>query len=54
MICKMCKKQLVTDTNPKIHVCELCKLEIMLAFTYHINGKEVTQEEYERTIKKEL
>lgn len=51
MICKLCKKREVTDKNPKIHICDLCRLEIELSFTYHIDGKEVTKEEYERRIK---
>lgn len=50
MICKLCKKEKVTDSNPKIHICELCRIEIELAFSYHINGLEVTKEEYEKQI----
>lgn len=51
MICKLCKKREVTDKNPKIHICDMCRLEIELSFTYHINGKEVTREEYDKQIK---
>ena len=51
MICKLCKKREVQDLNPKIHICDLCRLEIELAFTYHIDGQEVTKEEYEKRIK---
>jgi hypothetical protein len=52
MICKLCKKKEVTDPNPKIKICDLCRLEIELAFTYHIAGQEVTKETYETEIKK--
>jgi len=52
MICKLCKKREVQDPNPKIYICDLCRMEIELAFTYHIDGKEVTKEEYEKQIKK--
>jgi ribosomal protein L37AE/L43A len=51
MICKLCKKREVTDKNPKIKICDLCRLEIELAFTYYIGGQEVTREEYEKRIK---
>jgi len=51
MICKLCKKREVTDPNPKIKICEICRLEIELAFTYYICEKEVTREEYEKRIK---
>jgi ribosomal protein L37AE/L43A len=50
MICKLCKKREVKDLNPKIHICDLCRMEIELAFSYHINGKEVTKETYEKEI----
>ncbi|MBU0580459.1 MAG: hypothetical protein KKA19_04715 [Candidatus Margulisbacteria bacterium] len=50
MICKLCHEREVKDPNPKIHLCDLCIIEIMSAFTYHIDGKEVTQEEYERRL----
>jgi len=50
MICKFCKEREVKDPNPKIQICDICRTEIELAFTYHINGKEVTREEYERQI----
>ena len=49
--CKLCKKREVTDKNPKITICDVCRLEIELSFTYHINGKEVTREEYDKQIK---
>ena len=52
MICKLCKKREVIDPNPKIKICNLCRLEIELAFTYYIDGQEVTKEEYEKQIKK--
>lgn len=52
MLCKACKKREVQDKNPKIHVCDVCRLELELAITYSINGKEVTREEYEKGIKK--
>ena len=51
MTCELCKKKEVTDPNPKIKICDLCRLEIELAFTYYIVGKEVTKQEYERRIK---
>jgi ribosomal protein L37AE/L43A len=51
MVCKLCKKREVQDPNPKIHICDICRMEISLAFTYYIGGKEVTKEEYERQIK---
>jgi ribosomal protein L37AE/L43A len=51
MICKLCKKREVTDPNPKIHICDLCRMELELAFTYHIGTQEVTKEEYDRRIK---
>jgi len=51
VICKLCKKNEVKDPNPKIHICDICRLEIELAFTHYIGGKEVTREEYERRIK---
>ena len=50
MICKLCKKREVTDNNPLIKICDLCRMEIELAFTYFIAGKEVTKEEYDRRI----
>lgn len=50
MICKLCKKREVTDKNPKIYICDICRLEIELSFIYHIDGKEVTREEYEKQI----
>jgi hypothetical protein len=31
-------------------ICHTCRLEIELAFTYYIGGKECTKEEYERRI----
>lgn len=52
MICKLCKKREVKDPNPKIKICDLCRLEIELAFTYYIDGQEVTKEKYETEIKK--
>jgi ribosomal protein L37AE/L43A len=50
MICKLCKKKEVTDPNPKIHICDICRMEIELSFSYYIGGKEVTREEYEKGI----
>jgi ribosomal protein L37AE/L43A len=50
MICLLCKKKEVKDPNPKIKICDLCRMEIELAFTYYIGGKEVTKEEYEKRI----
>jgi ribosomal protein L37AE/L43A len=50
MICKLCKKKEVTDSNPKIHICDICRMEIELSFRYFVAGKEVTQEEYNRRI----
>jgi ribosomal protein L37AE/L43A len=52
MICKLCKKREVKDSNPKITICDICRLEIELAFIYYIDGKEVTKEEYEKRIAK--
>lgn len=48
MVCKMCKVREVQDKNPKIKVCDICRIELELAFTYSIGGKEVTQGEFER------
>lgn len=53
MLCSLCKKKEVQDPNPKITICDLCRLEIEMAFTYHINGKEVTKEEYLKRIQNE-
>ena len=50
MKCKLCKKREVQDPNPRIHICDLCRLEIELSFRYFIDGKEVTKEEYNRRI----
>lgn len=50
MICKLCKKREVIDKNSKIHICDICRLEIELSFTYYIGNKEVTKEEYDRRI----
>jgi ribosomal protein L37AE/L43A len=52
MKCKLCKKNEVTDKNPKIHICDACRLEIELSFTYYINGKEVTKEKFEKEFDK--
>lgn len=49
-LCKLCHKNEITDPNPKIHICSLCRLEIELSFQYFISGKEVTPQEYERRI----
>jgi ribosomal protein L37AE/L43A len=54
MLCLLCKKKEVQDKNPKIKICDLCRIEIETSFTYHINGNEVTKEEYERQINKEF
>jgi len=51
MICKLCKKREVKDKNPKIKICDICKMEIEFSFQYYIGGKEVTKEEYYRRIK---
>ena len=51
MICLLCKKKEVEDSNPKIKICDLCRMEIEFAFTYYIGGIEVTREEYEKRIK---
>jgi len=51
MICLLCHKREVVDKNPKIKICDVCRLELELSFTYAIDGKEVTQEEYDRRIK---
>jgi len=50
MICLLCKKIEVEDKNPSIKICSVCRLELELAFSYHIDGKEVTEEEYNRRI----
>lgn len=50
MICKLCKEREVTDPNPKIHICDICRMELELSFQYFIDGKEVTREEYDRRI----
>lgn len=51
MICKLCKKREVIDKNPLIKICDLCRLEIELSFTYYIAEQEVTKEEYDKRIK---
>jgi hypothetical protein len=50
MICLLCKKREVEDLNPLIKICDLCRLEIELSFTYSIDGKEVIKEEYDKRI----
>jgi hypothetical protein len=49
-LCKLCKKEKVTDPNPKIKICSLCRIEIELSMQYFINGIEMTREEYEKEI----
>jgi hypothetical protein len=51
MLCKLCKEREVQDKNPKITICDICRLELELAFTYYIGRKEVTKEEYKKRIK---
>ena len=48
MKCTLCKKQ---EAILGKDICDTCLLEIELAFTYSIDGKEVTKEEYDRKIK---
>lgn len=48
MICLLCKKIEVQD--PKAKICDLCRIELEMAFTYYIGGQEVTREEYNRRI----
>lgn len=50
MICLLCKKREVKDKNPKIKICDICRLEIELSFTFYIGGKEVTPQEFYRRI----
>lgn len=54
MKCKLCHINEVKDNNSTISICDTCKMEIEFAFSYHINGKEVTKEEYERQINEEF
>ena len=53
MICLLCKQREVQDPNPAIKICDLCRMEIEMSFTFYIGGKEVTREEYERRINEE-
>lgn len=51
MICKLCKQKEGVNNINKLNICDSCLLDIQLAFTYHINGKEVTRTEYKELIK---
>lgn len=51
MLCKLCKKK---EAIPGKSICDTCLLEIELAFSYHINGVEVTKEIYEKRISEEF
>jgi len=54
MNCKLCKIREVNDPNPKIHICDICRLELELSFQYFIGKIEVTREEYDKQIKEEF
>lgn len=54
MLCKLCNKREVTDLNPTLKICSICRLELELAITYRINSKEVTKETYEQELKREF
>ena len=51
MKCLLCHKQEAIECKK---ICDTCLLEIELAFAYHINGKEVTKETYEKEINEEF
>lgn len=44
MTCKLCKKESNTI------ICDKCVIDIQLAFSWYIAGKEVTRTEYEDKI----
>lgn len=53
-ICDLCKKEAEhLNKGQKIEICDSCLLDIVSAFTYHIDGKEVTKDEFDRQTKRE-
>lgn len=50
LFCKLCKKLKATNHIEELHICDKCLIEIQLSFSYYINNKEVTIEEYKRKI----
>jgi len=51
MICKLCKIKEATNFSTKdFGICDSCMIDIQLAFSYGIGGREVTKEEYEERI----
>lgn len=51
MKCKCCKEKEAVNFNGDYGICDACLIDIQLAFRYHITGKEIIQEEYQRSIK---
>lgn len=53
-ICDICKKEKEHLNKGKgIDICDSCLLDIVSAFTYYIDGKEVTKNEFDRQVKNE-
>jgi len=50
--CRLCKEKEATNFNGDFGICNACLVDIQLAFSYHIGGKEVTREEYDRNIER--
>jgi len=51
--CYLCKKDKThLNKGKEIEICDSCLLDIVMAFGYFIDGKEVTKDEYERKLKK--
>jgi hypothetical protein len=51
--CDLCDKMVEhVNVGKKLRICDLCLLDICSAFTYYIGNKEVTKNEYDRTINK--
>lgn len=51
-ICPVCKKYneiiILQGRKKECKICSQCLTEAELAFTYHINGKEVVKEDFNR------
>lgn len=51
--CYLCKEEKEhLNKGKEIEICDSCLLEIVTAFSYHIGGKEVTKDEFERQAKR--
>jgi len=49
--CDLCKQEKEhLNQGSKLRICDLCVLDICSAFSYYIGNKEVTKDEYDRTI----